>query len=52
MEQNFSWDKSAVEYVRLYSEIIGVDYQTQLDVRPEAIAAKSAPQPKLSAKGE
>ncbi|MEO0984651.1 MAG: glycogen synthase GlgA [Cyanobacteria bacterium J06639_14] len=32
MQQNFSWDKSAVEYVRLYAEILGVDYKTQLDV--------------------
>jgi starch synthase len=30
MRTNFSWNKSAVDYVRLYSEIVGVDYQTQL----------------------
>ena len=37
MQQNFSWSQSAVEYVRLYSEILGVDYQTQLDVRPKTV---------------
>ncbi|MEM0979326.1 MAG: starch synthase, partial [Cyanobacteria bacterium P01_H01_bin.58] len=36
MAQNFSWDKSAVEYVRLYSEVLGLDYTTQLDVNPPA----------------
>ena len=30
MIQDFSWDKSAVEYIKLYSEILGVDYTTQL----------------------
>lgn len=30
MEQDFSWDKSAIDYVRLYSEMLGLDYQKQL----------------------
>ena len=30
MGQDFSWDKSAVDYVKLYSEMLGLDYQTQL----------------------
>ncbi len=34
MNQDFSWDKSAVEYVKLYSEILGVDYTTQLGLTP------------------
>ncbi|MEO1095855.1 MAG: glycogen synthase GlgA [Cyanobacteria bacterium J06638_28] len=36
MSQNFSWDKSAVEYVRLYSELLGLDYTTQLNVNSPA----------------
>jgi starch synthase len=36
MRTNFSWDKSAIEYIRVYSEIIGVDYQTQLDINPKS----------------
>lgn len=32
MAQNFSWDNSAIEYVKLYSDILGVDYKTQLSV--------------------
>ena len=35
MEQNFSWDKSAVEYVRLYAEVLDIDYTTQLDITPK-----------------
>ncbi|WOD41931.1 glycogen synthase GlgA [Nodosilinea sp. E11] len=30
MGQDFSWDKSAVDYVKLYSEMLGLDYQDQL----------------------
>ncbi|HSM84005.1 MAG TPA: glycogen synthase GlgA [Nodosilinea sp.] len=36
MGQDFSWDKSAVDYVKLYSEMLGLDYREQL------------PQPKLA----
>jgi starch synthase len=35
MQQDFSWDKSAIQYVRLYSDILGLDYTTQLDVTPK-----------------
>jgi starch synthase len=31
MDQDFSWDKSAVDYVKLYSEMLGLDYQEQLE---------------------
>ncbi|MBE9140586.1 glycogen synthase GlgA [Nodosilinea sp. LEGE 07088] len=30
MAQDFSWDKSAVAYVKLYSEMLGLDYREQL----------------------
>ncbi|MDA0269091.1 MAG: glycogen synthase GlgA [Cyanobacteria bacterium] len=30
MAENFSWDQSATDYIKLYSEILGMDYQTQL----------------------
>ncbi|MGB3137268.1 MAG: glycogen synthase GlgA [Nodosilinea sp.] len=30
MAQDFSWDKSAVDYIRLYSEMLGLDYRNQL----------------------
>ncbi len=30
MAQDFSWDKSAIDYVKLYSELLGLDYQDQL----------------------
>ncbi|MDB9527124.1 glycogen synthase GlgA [Oscillatoria sp. CS-180] len=36
MRQNFSWSKSAAEYVRLYSEILGVDYTAQLNLIAES----------------
>ncbi len=45
MAQDFSWDKSAMQYVQLYSEILGVDYTTQLDVNPKPEVA-----PKTDAK--
>ncbi|WP_008311375.1 glycogen synthase GlgA [Leptolyngbya sp. PCC 6406] len=34
MNQDFSWDKSAVEYIKLYSDILGIDYKTQLQLAP------------------
>lgn len=39
MAQDFSWDKSAVEYIKLYSDVLGLDYQTQL---PQPDPAPSA----------
>lgn len=30
MAQNFSWEKSALEYIRLYSDIMGVPYESQI----------------------
>ena len=30
MAQDLSWDKSAIDYVKLYSELLGLDYQDQL----------------------
>ncbi|PSR16746.1 glycogen synthase GlgA [filamentous cyanobacterium CCP3] len=30
MGQDFSWDKSAVDYVKLYSEMLGLDFKEQL----------------------
>jgi starch synthase len=27
MAENFSWDHSAVDYIKLYAEILGIDYQ-------------------------
>jgi starch synthase len=34
MAQDFSWDKSAVEYIKLYSQVLGLDYQEQLPQKP------------------
>ena len=33
MDQDFSWDKSAADYIKLYSDILGIDYKTQLSVK-------------------
>lgn len=38
MEQDFSWDKSAIDYVRLYSEMLGLDFKDQLS-KPELAPA-------------
>jgi starch synthase len=38
MTQDFSWDKSAVEYIKLYSSILGVDYQSQLQLPSEPVS--------------
>lgn len=35
MQQNFSWDKSAVEYVRMYKEILGLPLDEPAEVQPE-----------------
>lgn len=40
MAQDFSWDKSAVEYIKLYSELLGLDYQDQL---PQALTNADKP---------
>jgi len=34
MAQDFSWKKSAVEYIKLYSDMLGLDYQDQLLQEP------------------
>ncbi|TVQ08428.1 MAG: glycogen synthase GlgA [Leptolyngbya sp. DLM2.Bin27] len=47
MGQDFSWDKSAIDYVKLYSEMLGLDYQDQLPQLQLANPADQAevPQP-------
>jgi starch synthase len=35
MQQNFSWDKSAIEYVRMYKEILGLPLDEPAEVQPE-----------------
>lgn len=37
MQQDFSWTQSALEYLRLYSDILGLPYETQI---PEAFGGK------------
>jgi starch synthase len=34
MAQDFSWKKSAVEYIKLYSDMLGLDYHDQLPKEP------------------
>lgn len=43
MGQDFSWDKSAIDYVRLYSEMLGIDFKDQLP-KPELAPVAPAPQ--------
>ncbi|PZV08695.1 MAG: glycogen synthase GlgA [Leptolyngbya sp.] len=43
MEQDFSWDKSAVDYVKLYSEMLGIDFRDQLP-QPELPPIAPTPQ--------
>jgi starch synthase len=38
MAQDFSWKKSAIEYIKLYSDVLGLDYQEQL---PQEISSKT-----------
>ena len=35
MQQNFSWDKSAIEYVRMYKEILGLPLDEPATGKPE-----------------
>jgi starch synthase len=35
MQQNFSWDKSAIEYVRMYQEILGLPQDEPAEGQPE-----------------
>ena len=35
MQQNFSWDKSAIEYVRMYKEILGLPLDEPTEVQSE-----------------
>ena len=46
MAQDFSWKKSAVEYIKLYSDLLGIDYRDQLPQEPapaaKTVAAESA----------
>jgi starch synthase len=41
MGQDFSWDKSAVEYIKLYSEVLGLDYREQLAPKVPELAVVS-----------
>ncbi|MBD2111375.1 MULTISPECIES: glycogen synthase GlgA [Cyanophyceae] len=47
MEQDFSWDKSAIDYVKLYSEMLGIDFKDQLS-KPELAPATTSPQEPLA----
>jgi starch synthase len=46
MAQDFSWKKSAVEYIKLYSDLLGIDYRDQLPKEPtkeaQTLPAESA----------
>ncbi|MBE9159775.1 glycogen synthase GlgA [Nodosilinea sp. LEGE 06152] len=48
MEQDFSWDKSAVDYVKLYSEMLGLDFNDQLP-KPQLAPVMEAPAPESTA---
>ncbi len=39
MRQNFSWDKSAVEYIRVYRELLGLPPEESLPTQSEEAAA-------------
>ncbi len=43
MEQDFSWGKSAIDYVKLYSEMLGIDFKDQLS-KPELAPVAPSPQ--------
>ncbi|MEA5451710.1 glycogen synthase GlgA [Leptolyngbya sp. CCNP1308] len=52
MGQDFSWDKSAVDYVKLYSEMLGLDFKDQLpkpELTPVAPSPQEAPAATVSA---
>jgi starch synthase len=35
MRQNFSWDQSAVEYVKMYKEILGLPQDEPAEAQPQ-----------------
>jgi starch synthase len=39
MRQNFSWDKSAVEYIRMYKEILGLPQDEPVETQQEQTLA-------------
>ncbi|HEY9672312.1 MAG TPA: glycogen synthase GlgA [Waterburya sp.] len=39
MRQNFSWDKSAVEYIRMYQEILGLPQDEPMEAQQEQMLA-------------
>ncbi|NJL44885.1 MAG: glycogen synthase GlgA [Leptolyngbyaceae cyanobacterium SM2_3_12] len=43
MAQDFSWSKSAVEYIKIYSDVLGIDYRDQLPSGPTSAEAAAAP---------
>ncbi|PSN15368.1 glycogen synthase GlgA [filamentous cyanobacterium CCT1] len=48
MAQDFSWDKSAVDYIKLYSDMLGLDFKDQLS-QPQPAPALEAPAPAATA---
>jgi len=48
MTQDFSWDKSAVEYIKLYSEVLGLDYRDQLQPAVPVISPPTTAAPPQS----
>jgi len=46
MAQDFSWDKSAKEYIKLYYELLGLPPETPLELTPEP-SSENNPEPPL-----
>lgn len=42
MKENFSWDKSAVEYVRMYREVLGMPPEPTEDEQPPELASTTS----------
>ena len=38
MQENFSWDKSAIEYVKLYRQVLGLPPEPQLEKQAELVS--------------
>ncbi len=57
MSENFSWTRSALDYIKLYSEVLGLSYEEEIPIEfrqtpPTPVVEATEPEPKVETEPE